>query len=149
MAWPACKKPIAVPFKYIEFFTDICCHCILGTQGAARASLHIRQRNLVIEMSSLRDSVFVADNLLPQQDHAALWEFFSAQSFNRVHDGGLTRVYRLTDGESWISSGHYLRIHEEPASEPVALISQRVRDGSANRQSAIALPTLRCEENAS
>lgn len=54
---------------------------------------------------------------MSQQDHAALWEFFSSQNFNRVHDGGLTRVYRLTDGESWISDGHYIRIHEEPASD--------------------------------
>jgi hypothetical protein len=61
--------------------------------------------------------VFVADDLLLPADHASLWNFFVSQGFRRVHDGGLTRVYRLTDGESWISAGHHLRIHAEPSSD--------------------------------
>jgi hypothetical protein len=66
---------------------------------------------------TLQNAVFVADDLLSPADHASLWDFFVSQEFRRVHDDGLTRVYRLTDGESWISAGHYLRIHAEPSSD--------------------------------
>lgn len=59
----------------------------------------------------------MADNLLTQEEHATLWCFFVAQDFKRVHEGGLTRVYRLTDGESWVSDSHFLQVHQRPSTE--------------------------------
>lgn len=61
------------------------------------------------------NAAMVADDLLDRNEHDALWQFFLAQQFKRVHEGGLTRVYRLTDGESWVSDSHFLQIHDAPA----------------------------------
>jgi hypothetical protein len=62
-------------------------------------------------------AVITADNLLAPHEHEALWQFFLSQDFKRVHDSKLTRVYRLADGESWVSGSHLLRIHEQPSTK--------------------------------
>ncbi|QUL38784.1 2OG-Fe(II) oxygenase [Erythrobacter sp. JK5] len=61
------------------------------------------------------NAIVVSDGLLSEAEHEALWQFFLAQSFSRVHEQGLSRVYRLTDGESWTSESHFLQVHDDPS----------------------------------
>lgn len=57
--------------------------------------------------------VALVDGLLDRETHEAIWEFFTGQTFYTNPEGKFSPVYRLTDGQSLVSTSTVLRIHAQ------------------------------------